>query len=162
MGTDTRYVHATHRTEEEGGEWIAFTSLCRVECSRLIEIENLKTKYNKIGGYMVCALKLEGGSIWDPINGVRPPEPRQENASIRREILDFARQMELKMREHDADRGDSYKVSAIGNLMFALDKEVHELRHALFGSKGEAAIKEAADVANFAMMIAWQCKEKRA
>lgn len=159
------YVHATHRTEEDGGEWIAFTSLFRVECSKLIEIENLKTKYNKLGGYLVCALKLEGGSIWDPINGVRSPEPMQEgdtvrNVDIRREILDFARQMELRMREKDHVRGDSYKTIAVGNLVHALDRKIYQLHQSFFQKEGSSVVSEAADVANFAMMLAWHYKDR--
>lgn len=48
----------------------------------------------------------------------------------------------------------------IDDLLRLLDEEVQELKQAIEGENEFAIILEAADVANFAMMIAWNCLHK--
>ncbi len=81
---------------------------------------------------------------------------------LRPEVLAFAIEMEKKLRKHDEDRGDSYKVDSPFDLLRHCRKEVEELTTALhvYGYKGtkEQAIdvlEEAADVGNMAMMVAY-------
>jgi len=74
-------------------------------------------------------------------------------------VLEFAMEMEKKLRKHDQDRGPlGWRESEIGYIFYGLDKEFHELRHAV-GSKTENVQSEAADVANFAMML-WDMHRK--
>lgn len=73
------------------------------------------------------------------------------SASIepRGEVTWFAQQMEAKLRENDWKGG--WKDCRIQYLFEKLDEEVHELSVCI---SNEEVIKEAADVANVAMMIA--------
>jgi hypothetical protein len=70
---------------------------------------------------------------------------------LRREIQDFAEEMEYKMALKDEERGDSWKRMAM---------EVLELKKAIEEKGFVEVTKEAADVANISMMIAWRAKEK--
>jgi hypothetical protein len=74
----------------------------------------------------------------------------------------FAREMERKLSEnrHKGDR-DGWRTLTAGELLSRLEGEVRELRAAVNGlldtedGEGErAVVREAADVGNFAMMIA--------
>ncbi len=64
----------------------------------------------------------------------------------------FAEQMEAKLQKHD-DRGGWHQCEQ-GWLLVRLTDEAVELMEAIKKSDREAVISEAADVANFAMMIA--------
>jgi hypothetical protein len=81
---------------------------------------------------------------------------------LRPEVLAFAMEMEKKLRKHDKDRGDSYKVDSPFDLLRHCRKEVEELTTALHvyihkGTKEQAidVLEEAADVGNMAMMVAY-------
>ena len=65
---------------------------------------------------------------------------------IRKEIMDFAVEMELKMQTHDEDRGDSWKVCGLSDLAKGLEREMHE--YALSGNR-----QELVDVSNYCMMV---------
>ncbi|BFH63945.1 hypothetical protein [Paenibacillus azoreducens] len=79
-----------------------------------------------------------------------------KNIEPRAEIQWFAQQMETKLRENDWKGG--WKDCRIQYLLEKLDEEVHELSGCI---SNEEAIKEAADVANIAMMIADLCREEK-
>jgi hypothetical protein len=77
---------------------------------------------------------------------------------LRPEVLRFAQVMEARLRDNDHKGGwenesDSY-------LLRRLDEETTELQRAVFGMTDEYIIMEAADVANFAMMIADNHREE--
>lgn len=86
---------------------------------------------------------------------------------IRKEVLWFAHQMENKLKENDYKGGwDRCTREA---LLYRLDQELQELKNAI-GKIGkrhlkedvvfELVIRESADVANFAMMIADNCQKR--
>ncbi len=85
-----------------------------------------------------------------------------ERHYLRREVYEFARLMEDKLREHDEDRGvDGWKECDWGWLLDRLEEEMRELRM-VFGKidlfnddeYGNPRIaSEAADIGNFAMFI---------
>jgi NTP pyrophosphatase (non-canonical NTP hydrolase) len=76
---------------------------------------------------------------------------------MREAVRWFAQQMETKLREHD-DRGGWHQCEQ-GWLLARLTDEAVELMEAIKKSDHEAVISEAADVANFAMMIADKARE---
>lgn len=77
----------------------------------------------------------------------------------RREIAQFAEDMEAKLRANDS-RGDEWKYEDIEYLMDRLTEEVRELTAAVYDiAPAESIAAEAADVANFAMMVAWVARE---
>lgn len=69
------------------------------------------------------------------------------NPEIRKEIRDFAAQMEKVMQDHDAVKGDSWKCMHVDNLQNSLLNKVFEAQ------QSGAPAKEWVDVANFCMMI---------
>ena len=74
---------------------------------------------------------------------------------LRPEVLAFAQLMEAKLRAHDADRGATgWKTATPWDLWRWLEREVGELRLADRNGDLAAIGREAADVANFAMMLA--------
>ena len=86
--------------------------------------------------------------------------------TIRPEVQAFAEAMEGKLRRHDMERGDSWKEEESLWLLGRLVEEVKELERIL-GSQNRLAheakwarrvLSEAADVGNFAMMIAEVCR----
>lgn len=79
---------------------------------------------------------------------------------LRPEVMAFARLMESKLRKHDGDRGQSWKTTPPGQLLRALDRERVELIDAT-NNAGDIR-GEAADVANFAMMVADRMTNLRA
>lgn len=81
----------------------------------------------------------------------RPAETPRD-VTLRPEVLAFAQVMERKLRQHDAERGASWKDCDWQFLRDRLDTEVFELTVAVQKDRGVA--EEAADVANFAMMLA--------
>lgn len=72
--------------------------------------------------------------------------------AIRPEVTWFAEQMERKLRENDHKGG--WRNDDIGHLNHRLGLEQVELNVALTKGVAEEIISEAADVANFAMMVA--------
>lgn len=91
-----------------------------------------------------------------------------ERFQLRPEVEAFARLMELKLRENDHKGG--WRHDCVGDLLQLLREEAAELKEALrsrvnlvnvppaLDREGRALIgREAADVANFAMMIADVC-----
>lgn len=82
----------------------------------------------------------------------------------REEVLWFAKEMENKLQENDHKGG--WQDESYSSLFNMLEKEVRELCSALIdnrsaGSELEDVRSEAADVANFAMMIADKARRER-
>jgi hypothetical protein len=76
---------------------------------------------------------------------------------VRPEVLKFAEQMERKLRENDHKGG--WRETDMLYLFGMLKEEVEELDIALEGTMiAEDVLKECADVANYAMMLASNCK----
>ena len=76
---------------------------------------------------------------------------------LRPEILWFAEQMEKKLQSNDYKGG--WNDCSIKYLLYSLKEEIKELSDELNQkSNSSNIIKEAADIANFAMMIADKCK----
>ena len=64
----------------------------------------------------------------------------------------FGQAMEEKLEEH-ADKGELWKEQPLSWLLDRLLEEVEELKVALIDCTPQNAMRECADVANFAMMI---------
>ena len=77
---------------------------------------------------------------------------------LRPEVLTFALLMERKLRKHDKDRGDSYKITDVDYLLMRLREEVKELHNAIeddpWDGKG-VSLGESVDVGNISMMIGY-------
>lgn len=71
----------------------------------------------------------------------------------RAEVIVFCDMMERVLRQND-HKGDSWKLKSTEALFERLREEVDELEEAL-RTQSDAAVKEAIDVANFAMFIAF-------
>lgn len=72
---------------------------------------------------------------------------------LRPEVLAFALLMEARLREKDADKGQSWKDADIGNLQVCITAKNMSIDTALmYGTNSEAA-RHAVDLANYAMMI---------
>lgn len=71
---------------------------------------------------------------------------------LRKEVRLFAEQMELKLRKND--HKGHWDVCRPGYLIDRLKEETKELEKILYSENPKQIISEAADVANFAMMIA--------
>tara|TARA_B100000700_G_scaffold331737_1_gene467778 strand:+ start:11214 stop:11471 length:258 start_codon:yes stop_codon:yes gene_type:complete len=71
----------------------------------------------------------------------------------RHEINVFAEAMELKLRRNDHKGG--WEETDLDTLFIRLREEVDELQEAIERENPFEVLFEAADVANFAMMIAW-------
>lgn len=90
---------------------------------------------------------------------------RFENSDglIRKEVLEFAQDMEIKLKENDDKEG--WKGESFEYLFANLQEEVHELSRyfdknvAYKWITKDEIIRECADIANFAMMIADKCRE---
>ena len=79
--------------------------------------------------------------------------------TLRPVVARFAAAMEMKLRDKDTEKGaEGWKNSSVPYLMERLDEEVKELKKALhewpMGMKTNTIMNEAADVANFTMMVA--------
>lgn len=72
---------------------------------------------------------------------------------MRDEVKSFAQAMEYKLRRNDHKGGWEERDTA--TLFDRLEDEVRELRAAIEDGNPYEIVMEAADVANFAMMIAW-------
>lgn len=77
---------------------------------------------------------------------------QKENISCRPSVNWFAEKMELKLRENDHKGG--WEHCSPHWLLDRLKQEVLELENAISSSDANEITKEAADVANFALMIA--------
>ena len=78
-----------------------------------------------------------------------------DQIELRAEVRWFAQQMELQLRANDWKGG--WHNDGLAPLYGMLCQETHELAYAIFPrceEEAERIVKEAADVANFAMMIA--------
>jgi hypothetical protein len=80
-------------------------------------------------------------------------------SQTRNEIKEFAELMELKLAIHDEDRGDSWKQCSMQFFIDRMKEEIQELEVAIKTGRCIIIQKEAADVANFAMMASWKAKE---
>ena len=82
------------------------------------------------------------------------------NLKLRPEVQWFAEQMEIQLRANDHKGG--WQTTDQLDLLHRIRQEATELKQALlpevFGETGKDVISEAADVANFAMMIADNAK----
>jgi hydrogenase maturation factor len=78
---------------------------------------------------------------------------------IRKEINEFAQEMELKLAIHDEDRGESWKQCSMQFFVDRMKEEIQELETAIQTGRMVLIQKEAADVANFAMMASWKAKD---
>lgn len=77
----------------------------------------------------------------------------REAGGIRPEVMAFARLMEAKLRANDHKGG--WRYDSPGELFDRLREEVDELQDVLIGQADPAVVgDEAADVANFALMLA--------
>lgn len=83
-------------------------------------------------------------------------EPSAGTIQIRPAVLWFAEQMEAKLRENDHKGG--WDACDIRYLRDRLREECVELEMSLDASTNANSIREAADVGNFAMMIADSCR----
>jgi hypothetical protein len=72
---------------------------------------------------------------------------------LREEIKDFADAMELVLRKHDKEKGDSWKDMSPFDLLYILEKEYLELDGEWVEGDKERMRAELIDVANIAMMI---------
>ena len=71
----------------------------------------------------------------------------------RKQVIEFADSMESKLKENDHKSGWGNLTSSY--LLLRLREEVDELEHAIrSGKSSKEVISEAADVANFSMMLA--------
>ncbi len=89
------------------------------------------------------------------------PEPEDEDLdaqytgpALRHSVYRFALHMESKLREHDDKGARGWLKSDIDWLFVRLRDEVNELGEALVDNDSAETIRESADVANYAMMIA--------
>lgn len=95
-------------------------------------------------------VKFTDGSIYE-LSDIRP-----------REELDwFVKHMEIKLKENDVKGG--WDDCSLDYLMMRLEDEVFELKQEIFKTSvdSDKIFSEAADVANFAMMIADRFRIKR-
>ena len=76
----------------------------------------------------------------------------------RPEVVAFADAMEAKLKENDHKR--HWRYLGMQTLSMRLTQEREELRRAVEGGDPESVLREAADVANFAMMIADTVRRK--
>ncbi len=84
-------------------------------------------------------------------------EAEGEQPGLRPPVLAFAWLMEQTLRKHDSDK-DGWHEADWGWLLGRLQEETLELREALTLGRSPVEIgREAADIANFAMMIADNC-----
>jgi hypothetical protein len=104
--------------------------------------------------------RIRAGSEAAPwvVDEVKELEARvAELETVREPVRWFATQMERKLRKHD-DR-DGWGTFRLDQLFERLCEEVDELRLEVERRAGLGIIGEAADVANFAMMIADRVRE---
>lgn len=74
----------------------------------------------------------------------------ENNTLLRKEVVRFSHLMENQLRENDHKGG--WSECTVSYLWSRLIEELNELKIAVFDGRGDIAL-EAADVANFAMML---------
>lgn len=93
---------------------------------------------------------------------IKNREARRTVEFIRPEILEFAEAMELTMRKHDGNKGDSWKTCDLTNLFIKFDEENEEAHNEVYKTfcKGDSSnLKpELVDLCNVCMML-WNRKE---
>ncbi|WP_242466756.1 hypothetical protein [Brevibacillus brevis] len=121
--------------------------------------------YRDYGYHAVC--KTENKETWICVKHADFGTKYKKYLPIREEVLWFAEQMEAKLKENDHKEG--WNGCGIFWLKNRLIEEVNELSDAMdaghnseSGLDVENIIREAADVANFAMMIADKAKKRLA
>jgi hypothetical protein len=79
---------------------------------------------------------------------------------IRKEIMELAEMMEIKMREKDDERGDSWKYMSLDFFKERINDELHELMDELNAPNPHVtkSLKEGADLANVTMMACYCVK----
>lgn len=81
-------------------------------------------------------------------------EPPRSGITLRPEVLAFATAMEHKLREHDEEKGESWKHCDTDDLALGLATEVRELGDSITACGPEATIaRKCVDVANYAMFL---------
>lgn len=74
--------------------------------------------------------------------------------TLRLSVQRFAEQMEAKLRENDHKGSCGWQSCSRGYLLRRLATEIRELRAVVKSGKADQVAAEAADVANFCMMLA--------
>ena len=74
--------------------------------------------------------------------------------ALRPELWVFANMMEAALREHDRERGDSWKDLSVEECLDGISRESEELDEAVKMYSYDEIATEAVDVANFAMFAA--------
>lgn len=87
------------------------------------------------------------------------PLPKNASFQIRNEVISFAELMELKLSMHDEKRGDEWKKEPIEFFMARIEEEYAELLEAVISGNMKNIQYEAADVANFLMMLSWKVQD---
>ena len=91
-------------------------------------------------------------------NGKASPVEGVVSRRWRQEVITFADAMEKKLKENDHKRG--WRHMSLQYLSMRLTQEREELRRAVEIGDYNTVLQEAADVANFAMMLADTVKHK--
>jgi uncharacterized coiled-coil protein SlyX len=98
---------------------------------------------------------LDLRALWSPQESAelsKVPEADFGNIKLRPEVRKFAELMELKLRDNDHKRG--WDCESYSYLFARLREEVEELTTAFGGGTDDEVAEEAADVANYCLMIA--------
>jgi len=78
---------------------------------------------------------------------------------VRQEVAQFAELMELKLSMHDEERGEKWKEEPQEFFTARLEEEYAELLEAVISGKMKNIQYEAADMANFLMMLSWKVQD---
>ena len=76
-----------------------------------------------------------------------------EPIALRPEVLAFAQLMEMRLRAHDADKGESYKSMLMPDLCVQVVSKSFRLEDAIRCGFYDQIPRHAADAANYCMMI---------
>jgi NTP pyrophosphatase (non-canonical NTP hydrolase) len=106
---------------------------------------------NELPGMWESVCATEGRVTVSNINAPGNTTPPEDQQRWRPEVIAFADAMEAKLRVNDYKGG--WKHSPTAWLIARLIQEVGELAVSIAGDFDEDVLYEAADVANFAMMI---------
>jgi hypothetical protein len=79
---------------------------------------------------------------------------RPQSMKLRPEVLAIALMMEQRLRDKDADKGQSWKDEDIGNLQVCTAAHVYRIENAIHVGAHRAAAMIAVDLANYCMFIA--------
>ena len=134
---------------------------------KVLEIQDKYLPPRNVRGTMMPGTRFVRVSHFTAAEAALSGEPSGKVLVIRGPVLWFAEQMERRLAAHDAERGEHGWDDAHGGdwewLLGRLLEEVRELRATYDRADPEydsipAIINEAADVANFAMMLADRAK----